>query len=92
MKTFKSNTTVKLLLDEARTHLQYADLDLIFVDMAYEEINVALRLSQEKKGYTIKDVLNEMHEYTNWNELTQNQKVCDYLNKVNTFKREIRHN
>ena len=81
MKTFKSNKTIQLLLNEARAYINYVDVDLDFADMAKEDINIALRLAEEKKGYTVVDVLNEMHEYTNWDKLVQNKKACVYLEK-----------
>ena len=90
MKTFKKNKTVELLLNNARTHIDCVDMDLHFVDMADEEINVALRLAVEKKGYTVVDVLNEMYEYTNWDKLRLNKKAWDYLVKINRCKYELK--
>lgn len=90
MKTFKSNKIVELLLNKARDHVKCADIDLGYVDMANEEINVALRLVEEKEGYTVDDVLNEMYEYTNWDKLAQNKKVWDYLDKLYRYKWELK--
>lgn len=90
MKTFKSNKTVELLLNKARTHINNVDMDLDFADMANEEINIALRLAEEKKGYTTVYVLNEMYEYTNWDKLVQNKKAWDYLDKITRYKWELK--
>jgi hypothetical protein len=91
MKTFKSNKTVELLLNNARTHIDCVDMDLHFVDMADEELNVAFRLAEPKKGYTAIDVLNEMDEYTGWNEMLKNSNINDYVFAVKNFMYEYKH-
>ena len=89
MKTIKKNKTVELLLEKARIHVQLATVDLDFADMAIEEISVLLRIATVKKGYTVKDALDEIYEYTGMN--NQNPVVVDYLSTVSEFKWAYKH-
>lgn len=91
MKTCKKDKTVEMLLKKARDHFQLATIDLIFVDMASQELNVAIRLAKPKKGYSIIDVINEMHEYTSWNEILKNPIVNDYVFAVDSVKSQYKH-
>lgn len=90
MKTFKKNTTIYMLLDIAKRHVELAEIDLDYLDMANEELNVAIRLSEEKKGYTIVDVINEMYDYINFKVLWENPKTANYIEKVSKFKFELK--
>lgn len=86
MKTFKKNAMVYKLLDMAKYHVELAEIDLDYLDMAIEELNVAIRLSEEKKGYSVVDVINEMFSYTKFEKLWDNQKTASYIEKVSNFK------
>lgn len=90
MKTFKKNSMVEKLLDMAKYHVELAEINLDFLDMAIEELNVAIRLSEEKKGYSIVDVINEMYSYTKFETLWNNQKTASYMEKVSNFKYDIK--
>lgn len=84
MKTFKEDKMVKVLLDKARSHVQLATMDLDFADMAYEEMSVAMRMAISKKGYTEKDVIDEIYEYTGI--LNQESVVTNYIYAIRDFK------
>lgn len=86
MKTFKKNTMVYKLLDMAKNNVELAETDLDFLDMAMEELNVAVRLSEEKKGYSLVDVINEMYSYTKFETLWNNQKTASYIESLSNFK------
>lgn len=89
MKTLKKNKMVEMLLDKARYHVQLATADLDFADMASEEISVAVRIATPKKGYTDKDVIDEIYEYTGI--LSKNTVVLKYLYALSDFKWEYKH-
>lgn len=89
MKTIKKDKTVEMLLEKARYHAQIAAVDLDFADMASEEISVAARVAIPKKGYTAKDVIDEIYEYTGL--LKQNSVVTNYIYAINDFKWEYKH-
>lgn len=92
MKTFKKNKTVELLLKKAHNHFQFATIDLDFIDIGSQELNVAFRLAEPKKGYTDIDVLNEMYAYTGWNEMLKNSDINDYVFALNNFRYGYKHN
>lgn len=89
MKTIKKDKTVEMLIDKAWLHAQLAAVDLDFADMASEEISVAARVAIPKKGYTVKDVIDEIYEYTGL--LKQNSVVTNYIYAINDFKCEYKH-
>lgn len=89
MKTFKKDKMVEVLLDKARRHVQLAAVDLDFADMAYEEMSVATRMAISKKGYTEKDVIDEIYEYTGL--LNQNSVVTNYIYDISDFKWKYKH-
>lgn len=91
MKTFKKNKTVELLLKKARDHFQFGTMDLDFIDMGSQELNVAFRLAEPKKGYTASDVLNEMDAYTGWDEMLKNSDINDYVFALNNFRYDYKH-
>lgn len=91
MKTFKKDKTVELLLEKARDHFQFATINLNFVDMGSQELNVAIRLAEPKKGYSIIDVVDEMNEYTGWNEILKNPIVNDYVFAIVSVKFQYEH-
>ena len=91
MKTFKKDKTVEMLLEKARSHFQFSTNDLNFVDMGSQELNVAIRLAEPKKGYSITDVINEMDEYTGWYEILKNPIVNDYVFAVASVKSQYKH-
>lgn len=91
MKTFKKDKTVELLLEKARGHFQFATINLNFVDMGSQELNVAIRLAEPKKGYSIIDVVDEMNEYTGWNEILKNPIVNDYVFAIVSVKFQYEH-
>jgi hypothetical protein len=89
MKAIKKNKMVETLLDMAREHVQLATVDLDFVDMAMEEISVVMRIATPKKGYTEKDVEEEIYEYTGL--LNQSSAVLTYIYTVSAFKLSYKH-
>ena len=89
MRTFKKNKMVEMILERARYHAQLATVDLDFADMASEEISVAVRFAIPKKGYTVKDVIDEVYEYTEL--LNQNSVVANYICAVSDFKWQYKH-
>ena len=89
MKTIKKNKMVEMLLDNARQHAQLATVDLDFADMASEEISVAVRMANPKKGYTEKDVIDEIYGYTGI--LNQSSVVSNYIYAVSNFKWNYKH-
>ena len=91
MKSFKKNKTVELLLEKARDYFQFATINLNFVDMGSQELNVAIRLAEPKKGYSIIDVVNEMNEYTGWNEILKNPIVNGYVFAIVSVKFQYEH-
>lgn len=91
MKTFKKNATVEKLLEMAKRNVKLAETDLDFLDMASEELNVAIRLSEEKKGYSVDDVMDEMMSYTNFESLWNNPKTAKYLDEISSLKFKLKH-
>lgn len=90
MKTFKKSAMVEKLLDMAKKHFELAEIDLDYLDMGVEELNVAIRLSDEKKGYSIVDVIDEMYSYTKFETLWNNQKTASYIQKASNFKHDLK--
>lgn len=89
MKAIKKDKMVEMLLDKARKHAQLATADLDFADMAVEEISVAARIATPKKGYTDKDVIDEIYEYVGI--LNQSSVVSAYIYAVSDFKWRYKH-
>lgn len=89
MKTLKKDKMVEMLLNKARKHAQLATVDLDYADMAMEEISVAVRIATPKKGYTDKDVIDEIYEYTGV--LNQSSVVSSYIYAVSDFKWSYKH-
>ena len=90
MKTIRNNKTVELLVENAKGHMILSEIDLDFLDMAIEEINVAFRMASPKDDYTIADVLNEIYEVTGYDKIANNSRATEYLNALRTFKHEFR--
>ena len=95
MKTIKKNDFIMDILEDARIHVQLAMGESIskldFIDMADSEINLVFRKATIKKGFSMADALEEILEYTGWENIYKDKKCADYIYKVNDFKRSLKY-
>lgn len=95
MKTIRNNAFIMEILDDARVHVQLAMGDSIskfdFLDMADAEINLVVRKANLKKGFSVFDAIEEIYEYTGWENIYKDKKCADYIYKVNEFKRSLKY-
>ena len=91
MKTIKANNTLMGILEDARIHTRLAMGNSIskfdYLDMASEEINLFYRKATIKNGYGYADALDEIYQYTGWDELYRDSQCMEYLVKLRDAKR-----
>ena len=94
MKTIKKDKPVMEILEDARSHVAHAMGNTLskldFLDMADAEINLAFRKATIKNGYSCRDALVEIYAYTGWLNIYKDSVCCDYIHKVNEYKRSLK--